>query len=310
MKWGGGGGSVGVAGSMRGGLLVAVVVVLLQLSWSGAVVGGDSPIEVFVPGAVGLDVGTVYRLTVRGGDVRAAFVLCCEAVAEQVAFHGGVSGNRSVEVECSYGAAGESFEYGVGDLASGGGGCLLVDSSLGGGGTGVRGKMQLDSTLAFSAFLGWVSRNGSAVDEMQVSLRTQPGKCSRSVEGSNHHCQLAVTSSILSAADIPTSLASVEIERRIYSEMQLTTPREFNATMRLVSKLPSTRSGADSARSSNGSAFLRGLSNSLDSNRTGNSQELYLVILSDTREDRGYGGVRTRSARNRYLGRRLLRVSN
>jgi hypothetical protein len=292
---------------MRGGVgwlvVVVVLVVQLQLSWSAAAVVRDSsPIQVFVPAEKGLDVGAVYRLAVRAGDGGDASVLCCEVVAEQVDLRGGVGGNRSLEVECSYGGA---RGYGAGDLASGGGACLRVDSSLGGDGDG---KVQLDSTLALSAFLGWVSRDGSAGDEMQASLYALAGECSGSEADKGRLCRLTVTSSVVSVPSIPSALASLELERSVCSEMQLATAREFKATMRLVSKsLPTTGSGSDSARSSNGSAYLRARSDSLDSNRTSSTQELYLVILSDPREDRGYGGIRTRSG---YLGRRLLRVSN
>ena len=319
MKWKGRGGLVG-AGAMRGAVLVVLAVALqLQLGCSTVVgVGGDSPstlpIEVFVPAGKGLDVGSVYRLAVRGKvavDGRAggaSSMLCCEVVEEQVDVRGGTGGNRSLEVECSYGGAAESSGHGVGDLVLGGGACLLVESSLGGDG---HGKTQLDSSLALSAFLGWIPRDGSAVAEMQALLHTKAGECSGSQEEKNRFCLLSVTSSIVSLPSIPSSLASVQLERSIYNEMKLSTPREIKATLRLVSKSsPSTGSGSDSARSSIGSAYLRGRSDSIDSNQIRNAQELYHVILSDSREGRGYGGIQDRSARVGYRGRRSLRVSN
>ncbi|KAG0615145.1 hypothetical protein M758_5G018500 [Ceratodon purpureus] len=299
MKWrGGGGGLVG----MRGAVVVVVVVVALQLQlgWSAALGDGDSrPVEVFVPAEEGLGVGSVYRVTVRGVADGGASGLCCQVVD----LRGGVGGNRSVEVECSYGGAGEL----VGDLASGGCACLVVESLLGGDGYG---KVQLDSALALSAFLGWISRDGSAGDEMQALLHTQGGECLAAEEDKGRLCQLSVTSSVGLVPGIPSSLASVELGRGIFNRMQLATPREIKATMRLVSKsLPSTGSGSDSARSSNSSAYLRGGSaRSLDSNRTSSTQERYLIILSDSREDHGYGGIQARSARVGYLGRRLLRA--
>lgn len=250
-------------------LLLWAVLSWLQLSSCSGV--GVSKIQVVVEGEP--DVDLVYSVTVRyngTGVSSSSSSVCCEFDPWVEAL--GV--NRSQRVECSAGH-GHSLD----PSASGhGSACLLVESSLGASGDGYR-KLQLDATLALSAYLGWVSEAPEKASYGEEILLRTEGDCARESDVARRLCWLHVSST---GRNVVRALAGMDLDRI------LLTPREFKLAMRLSSN---STSGATGSGHPDGTA------------------EFFSVTLSNPEIDQEQN-IQTLSARlGDHLGRRLLRVS-
>lgn len=302
MKWQGGG-RRSSALAMRT-FLVAVVVLQLHLSLSSAALGAETVIQVFVPDTAEEKraevVGVVYTATVNynsnvlGGiaghraDLGSSFV-CCEFLVQVGDLGDGAVRNRSQVVECIAATLG----HGAHD-PSGRGACLLVDSSLGDVWTGTRdrsngyAKLQLDATLALSAYLGWLPgapiNLSHDVGILLPSLHTQV-ECAGESDAGTNLCWMNATSSL--GTTTFEALAPLRLERRFYSKMRLEMPQEFKFVLRPASY--------SSSRSSIGD----------QSNSTHAYQSSFVVTLSNLRENPG-SGVLTPPVGP--LGRRSLRA--
>lgn len=255
---------------MRTLLLWVLLSALLQLSsGSGACV---SKIQAFVEREP--DVGLVYSVTVRsnGSELRPSSLsssfassVCCEFTPWVEA----LGGNRSQRVECSAGH-GHSRDPSV---SSRGGACLLVESTYGASRT-----LQLDATLALSAYLGWVS--GAAEEAShgdEILLRTR-GECTGESGDGGRLCSLHVSSD---GTGVVRALTVMDFDRILLA------PREFKLAL---------RKGANSASLASGSGRLDGASN------------VFFVTLSNPEIDQEQS-IQTLSARlGGLVGRRLLRA--
>jgi len=241
----------------------------LQLSSCSAV--GVSEIQAFVEREP--DVGLVYSATVRynsSGLSSSSSFVCCQFAPWVEA----LGGNRSQRAECSAGH-GHSRDP---SPSGHGGACLLVDSSRGTRGDGF-GKLQLDATLALSAYLGWVSgAPEKASDGEEIVLHTQ-GECAGESDNTRRLCWLHVGSA---GTKVVRALARMDLDR------SLLTPREFKLAMRLSS---------NSASGATGSGRLDGTANSL------------IVTLSNPEIHQGQSTQALSARVGEPLGRRSLRVS-
>ncbi|XP_024365302.1 uncharacterized protein [Physcomitrium patens] len=316
MKWKGGGRRS--APAMRTWLVVVVAVFLLQLRTCRSAVGVESSIEVFVVDTSVENladlVGLVYSVTVKfnssvadgiaghRGDLGSSLV-CCKFSAQVGDVGDGVGRNRSQEVECS--AAAATLGHGLHDpLPSGRGACLLVDSSLGDHKTGTRncgdcnGELQLDATLAFLAYLGWVSEASANLthneDILLPSLHTQVECASESVAGTNL-CTFNARSS--SGTTSLVALARMDLEHGFYNKMHLDMSQEFQPVMVLSTNLASTSigSGSDTVRS-----VIGGYTDSSCA-----SVPIFIVRLSNSREK---SAIHLSQVLLGSLGRRSLRA--